>query len=323
MQVIRVSRFGGPEVLEPIQLPTPEPAEGELRIAVTAAGVGWLDALIRRGDGPDVFEVEPPYVPGGAVAGAVEAVGAGVDETWLGKPVISSAKGGYGGGYADKVIALPDSTFPIPEGLDSQHALALLDDGSTALALLEKTPVLAGERILVAPGVGGLGSLLVQLARAAGATVIAAVRGGEKAAIARKLGAEPVDYSGADWTGEVLELTGGKRLDVVFDGVGGELGAASLALLGNGGRFSGYGMSSGVETVIGDADRARLTIVDMAQLAGFWPDAPRRVREVLRLAAGGNLTPVIGRTYSLTEASAAHSDIEGRRYTGKTLLVVP
>jgi NADPH:quinone reductase-like Zn-dependent oxidoreductase len=321
MQQIRVSRFGDPSVLEQVESPTPEPAEGELRVAVTAAGVGWLDALIRRGEGPDVFAIEPPYVPGGAVAGTVDAVGAGVDETWLGKLVLSHAAGGYGGGYADTVIARPDDTFPIPEGLDSQHAVALFDDGSTALALLEKTPVQAGERVLVVPGVGGLGSLLVQLLRAAGATVIAAVRGAEKAAIARKLGAEPVDYSTADWTGEVLARTGGRRLDVVFDGVGGELGAASLALLANGGRFSGYGMSSGAETVIGDADRARLTIVDMAQLVGFWPETPRRVREVLRLAADGALTPVIGRTYPLAEAAAAHSDIEARRYTGKSLLV--
>ncbi|HET6289082.1 MAG TPA: zinc-binding dehydrogenase [Amycolatopsis sp.] len=321
MREIRVSRFGGPGVLEQVEVPTPEPAEGELRVAVTAAGVGWLDALIRRGDGPEVFAVAPPYVPGGAVAGTVDAVGAGVDETWVGKQVLSHAPGGYGGGYADTVVALPDDTFPIPAGLDPRHAVALFDDGSTALALLEKTPVKAGERILVAPGVGGLGSVLVQLARTAGATVFAAVRGDEKAAIARKLGAEPVDYTAADWTGEVLARTGGHRLDVVFDGVGGELGAASLTLLKNGGRFSGYGMSSGAETVIGDADRARLSVVDMAQLVGFWPDNARRVREVLRQAADGKLTPIIGRTYPLAQASVAHSDIEARRYTGKSLLL--
>ncbi|MGW4831572.1 zinc-binding dehydrogenase [Amycolatopsis japonica] len=321
MREIRVSRFGDPSVLEQVEVPTPEPGEGELRVTVTAAGVGWLDALIRRGDGPDVFAVEPPYVPGGAVAGTVDAVGDGVDEDWLGKTVLTHAPGGYGGGYADTVVALPDDTFAIPEKLDPRHAVALFDDGSTALALLEKTPVAAGERILVMPGVGGLGSVLVQLAHAAGATVVAAVRGEEKAAIARKLGAEPVDYSAADWTGEVLARTGGHRLDVVFDGVGGELGAASLALLGNGGRFSGYGMSSGAETVIGDADRARLSVVDMAQLVGFWPDNARRVREILRRAAEGVVTPVIGRTYPLEEASAAHSDIEARRYTGKSLLL--
>ncbi|RSN40736.1 quinone oxidoreductase [Amycolatopsis sp. WAC 04197] len=321
MREIRVSRFGDPSVLEQVEVPTPEPGAGELRVAVTAAGVGWLDALIRRGDGPDVFAVEPPYVPGGAVAGTVDAVGDGVDDDWLGKTVLTHAPGGYGGGYADTVVALPDDTFAIPEKLDPRHAVALFDDGSTALALLEKTPVAAGERILVMPGVGGLGSVLVQLARAAGATVVAAVRGEEKAAIARKLGAEPVDYSAADWTGEVLARTRGHRLDVVFDGVGGELGAASLALLGNGGRFSGYGMSSGAETVIGDADRARLSVVDMTQLVGFWPDNPRRVREILRRAAEGTVTPVIGRTYPLAEASAAHSDIEARRYTGKSLLL--
>ncbi|WP_394359357.1 zinc-binding dehydrogenase [Amycolatopsis sp. SB7-3] len=321
MREIRVSRFGDPGVLEQVEVPTPEPGAGELRVTVTAAGVGWLDALIRRGDGPDVFAVEPPYVPGGAVAGTVDAVGDGVDEDWLGKAVLTHAPGGYGGGYADTVVALPDDTFAIPEKLDPRHAVALFDDGSTALALLEKTPVAAGERVLVMPGVGGLGSVLVQLARAAGATVVAAVRGEEKAAIARKLGAEPVDYSAADWTGEVLARTGGHRLDVVFDGVGGELGAASLTLLGNGGRFSGYGMSSGAEAVIGDADRARLSVVDMAQLVGFWPDNARRVREILRRAAEGTVTPVIGRTYPLAEASAAHSDIEARRYTGKSLLL--
>ncbi|WP_181774759.1 zinc-binding dehydrogenase [Amycolatopsis pittospori] len=315
MRAIRVSRFGDPSVLEEVESPTPEPRAGELRVRVTAVGVGWLDTLIRRGEGPEVFGIEPPYVPGGAVAGTVEAVGAEVDETWLGKRVVTSATGGYGGGYADTVLSLPDGVFPIPEGLDPRHAVALLDDGSTALALLERTPVQAGERVLVAPGVGGLGSLLTQLLTAAGATVVAAVRGGEKAAIARKLGAEPLDYSVDE------DLSGGGTFDVVFDGVGGKLGASAVALLADGGRFSGYGMSSGAETVIGAEDRNRLTIVDMAQLPEFWSETPRRVREVLRLAADGALTPIIGRTYPLAEASAAHADIEARRFTGKLLLL--
>ncbi|WP_410659805.1 zinc-binding dehydrogenase [Amycolatopsis sp. lyj-112] len=314
MRVIRVSRFGNPDVLEPVELPTPEPAAGELRVDVTAAGVGWLDALIRRGDGPAEFGVEPPYVPGGSVAGTVDAIGAGVDETWLGTRVIARAAGRYGGGYADTVISTPELTFAIPDGLDSQHAVAMFDDGSTALALLERTPVKAGERVLVSPGVGGLGSLLVQLVRGAGATALAAVRGEEKAAIARKLGAEPVDYS--DGT-----LVVGERPDVVFDGVGGTLGASALALLADGGRFSGFGMSSGAPTEIGAADRERLTVVGMEQLTEFWPETPRRVREMLRRAADGVLTPVIGRTYPLADAAAAHADIDARQYVGKNLLV--
>ncbi|QFU86888.1 hypothetical protein YIM_08385 [Amycolatopsis sp. YIM 10] len=139
MRAIRVSRFGSPEVLEPVELPTPEPAAGEVR-----------------------------------VAGTVTAIGAGVGGDRLGRQVVTHAKGGYGGGYADTVISSPDYTFPLPSCLDPQAALAVLDDGSTALAL-EKTPV------------------LVQLAVAEGAEVVAAVRGAEKAAVARRPGAETID----------------------------------------------------------------------------------------------------------------------------------
>jgi NADPH:quinone reductase len=316
------TRFGAPDVLELRDLPTPEPAAGELRVAATVVGVGWLDTLIRRGHGPEVFDVRPPYVPGGAVAGTVVAVGTAVPGDWLGTRVITRAVGGgYGGGYADTVIAAPETTFPVPDDLDLRAALALFDDGSTALALLEKTPVRAGERVLVAPGLGGLGNLLLQLVRAAGATVIAGVRGAVKYAAARELGVEAVDYAMADWPDQVLAVTGGHGLDVVFDGLGGSVGAAALALLPHGGRFSGYGMSSGAATTIGAGDRARLTVADMSQLAEFWAEAPRRVRAVLRSASAGRLVPLIGRTYPLADAAAAHADIEGRRFVGKSLLL--
>jgi len=310
------SRFGGPEVLELVDLPTPEPAGGQLRVAVGRVGVGWLDAQIRQGLGPAVFGVTAPYVPGGGVAGTVTAVGEGVDVGWLGARVVTRPLGGYGGGYADTVISTPESSFLVPPGLDLGDALAVLDDGSTALALLEKTPVRAGDRVLVAPGVGGLGSLLVQLVAAAGATAIAAVRGEQKMALAKELGAEAVDYSAADWPERV-----GRRPDVVFDGVGGETGAAALALLEDGGRFSGYGMASGTETKVGEADRQRLTVTDMAQLPTFWADAPRRVEHVLAEVAAGRLTPVIGRMYPLAEAATAHADMEARRFVGKLLLL--
>ncbi|MFE0019400.1 zinc-binding dehydrogenase [Amycolatopsis sp. NPDC059021] len=321
MRAIMATRFGAPDVLDLVELPTPDPGPGEVRIAVAAAGMGWLDARIRSGDGPDVFAVKPPYIPGGAVAGTVDAVGAGVDDHWLGTRVLAQAGSGYGGGYADTAIAATDNLFPVPDGLGLHSALALLDDGSTAVALLEKTPVRAGERVLVAPGVGGLGNLLVQLARAEGAQVIAAVRGPEKLAIAQDLGADAVDYSAPDWGTQVHDLTGNHGVDVVFDGLGGDVGAAAVALLADGGRFSGYGMASGAETTIGDADRQRLTVVDMAQLPEFWPETPRRVKHVLAEAAAGRLQPVVGRTYPLADAAEAHADIEARRFVGKSLLV--
>lgn len=219
------------------------------------------------------------------------------------------------GGYVESAIIIQHNAYPVPETLDLRSAMALMDDGSTALALLERTPVRAGERVLVAPGLGGLGSLLTQLALAAGATVIAGVRGAEKIALVRNLGAEAIDYSAPDWCDQV------NQVDVVFDGIGGSLGAAAATLLVDGGRFSGYGMTSGSEATIGETDRRRLTVVGMSQLPTFWPDAPRRVRHVLGEAAAGRLTPIIGQTYSLADAAAAHTDIEARRFTGKTLLL--
>lgn len=322
MRAIKASRFGGPQVLELVELPEPAVGAGELRVEVRVIGVGWLDTLIRRGRGPAVFAVEPPYIPGSAVAGTVTAVGDGVDPGRLGTPVVAhAASGGYGGGYVDTLIATPETAFPVPAGLDLRSAMAVLDDGSTALALLERTPVREGERVLVAPGLGGLGNLLVQLLRAAGATVIAGVRGAEKLAMARKLGVEAVDYSTPDWPDHVRAIIGGRRLDVVFDGLGGAVGASSVTLLADGGRFSGYGMTSGAPTMIGELDRQRLTIADMGQLVEFWADAPRRTRHVLRETADGRLTPIVGQTYSLADAAAAHADFEERRVTGKSLLL--
>ncbi|MBB5918559.1 NADPH2:quinone reductase [Nocardia transvalensis] len=323
MRAIRVSRFGGPDVLELVEdLPSPAPGTGEVLVDVAVVGVGWLDTRIRAGEGPPVFEVDLPFVPGSAVAGRVSAVGPGVDRTWLNTVVVTHAAGGYGGGYADTVRASVDATFPLPEGLDARTAVAVLDDGSTALALLENTPVAPGDLVLVQPGLGGLGSLLVQLATTAGARVIAAVRGPEKVARARRLGVAAVDYSDPDVTAQLSVITGGRKLDVVFDGIGGSLGAASSALLDDGGRFSGYGMTSGAETLVDVAARRRLTVTDMSQLPTFWPDAPRRVRQVLAEAAADRLVPIVGQTYALEDAVTAHADIEARSVVGKSLLLV-
>ena len=157
MRAIVANRFGAADVMELVELPTPEPGTGQLRVAVTAVGVGWLDALIRRGRGPEVFAIHPPYVPGSGMADAVVAVGAGVSLDWLGTSVIAGADGaGSGGGYADTVLAVPAAAFPIPDGLGPHTALALFEDGSTALALLEKTRVRASgqdhHRTLLAAG---------------------------------------------------------------------------------------------------------------------------------------------------------------------------
>jgi NADPH2:quinone reductase len=309
MRAIMATSFGSPEVLRPVELPAPEPGTGRLLVRVDLVGVHWVDTMIRLGRGPAVFPVTPPYVPGSGVAGTVVAVGEGADEAWLGAKVVTRVEGGA---YAELAVAKAEDALVVPDGLDPADALAVLFDGSTALALLERTPVHAGEKVLVMPGVGGAGSLLVQLAGAAGATVVAAVRGEQKRAIAEKLGAVAVEYD---------QLAGIGELDVVFDGIGGELGAAAIKLVKDGGRFSRYGMAAGGETVVPDADAQRLaSVVGMEQLQEFWPDAPRRMRYVLNEAAAGRLTPVIGRIYPLEQAAAAHADIAARRFVGKILL---
>jgi NADPH2:quinone reductase len=307
MRAIMATGFGPPDVLEPAELPTPQPGTGRLLVRVDLVGVHWVDTMIRLGRGPAVFPVTPPYVPGSGVAGTVVAVGDDVDEAWLGAKVVTRVEGGA---YAELAVAKAEDALVVPAGLDPADALAVLFDGSTALALLERTPVQAGEKVLVMPGVGGAGSLLVQLAVAAGATVIAAVRGEQKRALAEKLGAVAVEYDQLDTVGE---------LDVVFDGIGGELGATAIKLLKDGGRFSRYGMVAGGEAAVGDVERLA-SVVGMEQLQEFWPDAPRRMRYVLNEAAAGRLTPIIGRIYPLDQAATAHADIAGRRFVGKILL---
>ena len=316
MRAIVVTRFGGPDVLELTEVPDPVPGPGELLIEVAVAGVGWLDTQIRQDKGPDFIDVKPPYVPGGAVAGVVSAVGDGVASELVGQRMVGRPAQG---GYAERAVVPADTAAVVPDGLELAGAATLLDDGTTAIALLGRTPVRAGEWVLVQPALGGLGSLLVQLAAAQGAKVIAVARGEHKLVVAKDLGAtEVVDYGDPQWTVRVRALTGGDGVDVAFDGVGGELGAAAAGLVVEGGRFSSYGMPGGAPTPVPDGRQG----VGMEQLAQFWPDMSRNLSTALSAAAEGSLRPVIGATYPLAEAGRAHQDIELRRNLGKILLTM-
>jgi NADPH:quinone reductase-like Zn-dependent oxidoreductase len=283
-------------------------------VEVAVAGVGWLDTQVRQGKGPDFISVSPPYIPGGAVAGVVSAVGAGVDSDFLGMRVLGRPRHG---GYAERAVVPADTAAVVPDGLDLAVATTLLDDGTTAIALLNRTPVHAGEWVLVQPALGGLGSFLVQLAAARGARVIAAARGEHKLVAAKELGAvEAVDYSDPRWTDQVLALTGGEGVSVVFDGVGGSLGVAAAGLVASGGRFSGYGMPGGAPTPVPAGG------VGMEQLPEFWPDMGRNLRAALSAAVSGEVRPVIGSRFALASAGEAHLEIESRRHFGKVLLWV-
>ncbi|GAA4543291.1 zinc-binding dehydrogenase [Pseudonocardia xishanensis] len=306
-----MDEFGDPSVLRPVEVPAPAAGHGEVVVEVETAGVLFLDTMIRRGDGP--YPATPPYVPGRGAAGRVVAVGPGVDG-WLGRRVLVDGPGTY----AEQVAAPPSALVPIPDGLDAAEAMALLHDGGTALALIGAVGVRPGESVLVLPAAGGAGSLLVQLARRAGARVVGAARGAAKLAVAREVGADlVVDYGVPGWADAIRRRVG--RVDVVLDGVGGDLGTEAFGLVAEGGRYSHYGAPSGRPTT--PAATPDVQVLGMAQLAGFARGRRERQERVLREAAAGRLTPVIGRTFPLAKAADAHTALENREIAGKALLI--
>ncbi|WP_436775886.1 zinc-binding dehydrogenase [Yinghuangia sp. YIM S09857] len=305
------------------EAPAPVAGEDQVVVDVAVAGMTFVETQIRRG--VDKWHAQPslPYVPGSLVAGRVASVGAQVDPAWLGRRVVAST--GDTGGFAERAVADVEGLFPVPDGLDLPEAIALHSDGSTAQGLVENAGIKRGDWVLVEAAAGGVGSLLVQLARAAGARVIGAARGTRKLELVRELGAEAaVDYSAPDWTDQVRELTGGAGPDVVFDGVGGPIGRAAFQVTARGGRFSVHGASSGEVSVI-DSDEARARGVDVLgveQLFDFRPNVARWAEQMMAQAAAGIVRPVIGQTFPLEQAADAHAAIENRTALGKTLLLI-
>ncbi len=315
MRAVQVVRFGAPEVLETVELAQVEAAAGEAVVDVVAAEVLFLDTQLRAGWGQEYFSVRPPFVPGAGVAGVVRAVGDGADAGLVGRRVIAGTAGvgAYnGGGYAEQVAVPVAEVFAVPDELETTAALAALHDGATALAQLDLGKVSAGERVLVTAATGSLGSWLIPLLSATGATVVAAARGDAKLQYAHDLGADQVvDYSVAGWT------DGLDAVDVVFDGAGGDIGRAAYAITRSGGRFLAYGAASG--EFAGPSGDRDVTVVGIFQPDPVaWRELPRRA---LRDLAAGRVEPTIGQTFPLAEAAAAHSAIESRTTRGKTLLL--
>ncbi|MFI7081623.1 zinc-binding dehydrogenase [Micromonospora sp. NPDC049903] len=292
-------------------------------VSVAVAGMTFVETQIRRGTDRWHERPELPYVPGSLVAGLVSAVGAQVDPAWRGRRVLAST--GETGGFAEHAVALVGDLFPVPDGLGLPEATALYSDGSTAQGLVEHATIGAGEWVFVEAAAGGVGSLLVQLARAAGARVVGAARGSRKLDVVKDLGADAVvDYSEPGWTERVLEATGGRGPDVVFDGVGGPIGRAAFEVTARGGRFSVHGASSGEVTVIEPAEARRrgVEVIGIEQLFGFGPEVARWAQQMFAQAAAGVVRPVIGQTFPLERAADAHAAIENRTAVGKTLLLI-
>ena len=310
MRAVVVREFGPPQVLEPAEVAEPRPGPGEVVIEVEYANVTFVETQVRAGKPP-----HPSMLP------ALPAIlGNGVGGTVSGRRVVASLNGT--GGYAQHVAVAAGQLVEVPAGMAVRDAVALLADGRTALALTGRAALRAGETVLVEAAAGGVGTLLVQLARQAGARVVALAGEPRKLAIARDLGADlTVDYRQDDWVRQVRQVAG--EVDVVFDGVGGDIGLAAFGLLGAGGRFCPFGMASGSFAPVSAelAQAHRVTVRPGAPASA--EELLELVRTVLAEAAAGRIRPVIGQEYGLAEAAAAHAAIEARQTVGKTLLTVP
>ncbi|MFB8770673.1 zinc-binding dehydrogenase [Nocardiopsis alba] len=322
MRAVRVDGFGGPEVLALHEVPEPEPGPGEVAVQVEAANVIYLDTLIRRGLAREFFPIEPPYVPGSSVVGRVEEVGPEADPSLVGTLVLSETEKG---GYAERVVVREDGLLRVPDGLSPHDALALLVDGATAMLLERSSRFLPDTRVLVLAAAGGAASLVVQLARLAGARVIGAASSPEKRELARALGAvETVDYSAPDWHDRVREITGGAGVDVVVDGAGGALGASAFSLVADGGRFVSYGTTDGEIIEIDEAEASRRRIESVGLFDIQREETLGRndlARLALEEAREGRIRPHVGMTLPLERAAEAHRALQERRVVGKVLLV--
>lgn len=332
MHAVRLHTFGPAENLTYETTDDPVPGPGQVRIAVAAAGVHLLDTALREGmTGPFPAPAELPTVPGREVAGTVDMLGRSTDPGLLGRRVVAHL-GTAPGGYAELAVTDADRLHPIPPGLDEAEAVAMIGTGRTTLGILQFTDLGPDSIALVPAAAGGIGTLLVQYAKNAGATVIGLAGGPAKTAAVRANGADlAVDYTLPDWPRRVgAHLDGlGRSATVVYDSVGGVTGRAAVGLLGEGGQhivfgWSGEGLHNGSPLTFTDEELAERGITSRSVLgpAMMRKAGGLRVLEerALAEAAAGRLRPAVQR-FPLAAAAAAHRALETRGTMGKVVLV--
>jgi len=321
MQAVVVERPGGPEALLVRDVPVPEPGPGQVRVRVEAAGVNFIDVYHRTG----LYPVDPPFTPGMEGAGVVDAVGEGADPSLRGRRVAYAMQRGS---YAQYHVVPADKAVPVPEGVSAREAAALMLQGMTAHYLACSTfPLQAGHRALVHAAAGGVGLLLVQIAKMRGATVYGTVSTPDKARLARDAGADEVIlYTETDFEQEIARLTDGQGVDVVYDSVGRATFEASMRSLKPRGYLVLYGQSSGPVAPF-DAQLLNrygslfLTRPSLGHYAATRAELLERAGDVLSWFRDGRLTLRIDRELPLSQAVEAHRLLESRATAGKLLLI--
>ncbi|WP_216900298.1 zinc-binding dehydrogenase [Nocardia alni] len=319
MRAVRVTRFGAPEVLALADVDDPAPGAGQTLVEVDLAGVAYGDVIVRSGRYP----LPLPWIPGLEVAGRVLAVGPGADETLIGKTVVGTTAG-QAGGYAERAVTMGAYTFPIPDGLSPEVALTVFQAGALARGLLSAMGLRSSDTVLITAAAGRIGSLLVQQAKAVGATVIGAANT-DKCCAVGAFGADHVlDYTATGWSQQVRELTDGRGADLALDAVGGEIAEQTLATIADGGRIGFYGYASGAWPTVDMNAVARrgLTVSGPLGIVIRKSDAQQRddSMQALAAAARGELTPRIHARFPLEQAAQAHRELEQRRSVGAVIL---
>jgi NADPH2:quinone reductase len=320
MRAVVVTRNGGPDVLELRDEPEPEAGAGQVLVALEAAGVNFRDVYEREGRG--AYANDPPLVAGAEGAGTIVAVGEGVDGLAEGDRVAWAAAPGS---CAERVAVSAAAAVNVPDGVGCDVAAAVLLQGMTAHYLCVSTyPVREGDDVLVHAAAGGVGLLLTQMIKQRGGRVIATTSTPEKAELARGAGAdETIGYD--NFAERVRELTGGKGVEVVYDGIAKDTFDGSLASLRRRGMLVLYGQASGPVPPY-DVEELRvgsfyLTRPGLPSYVATREELEWRASEVFDAVAAGRLDVRIGQRYGLSDARQAHEDLEARRTTGKLILV--
>lgn len=322
MKAIRVHAHGGPEVLRLDEVDPPQPGAGEAVVAVEAAGLNFIDVYFRTG----LYKPAGlPFVPGQEGAGTVAAVGPGVTEVAAGDRVAWTS---VMGAYAQRAVVPAARLVKLPEGVSARQGAAVMLQGTTAHYLTTSTyPLRAGEACLVHAAAGGVGLLLVQMARARGARVLGTVSTEEKAALAREAGAdEVVLYTKDDFEAAARQFTSGRGLSVIYDGVGQATFDKGLRCLAPRGTMVLFGQSSGPvpafdPLVLSQKGSLFLTRPRLNDYIATREELVSRAGEVLEWVRDGRLRVRVAAEFPLAEAAEAHRALEGRKTTGKVLLL--
>jgi NADPH:quinone reductase-like Zn-dependent oxidoreductase len=334
MHAIRLHAFGPADNLRYEKADDPGPGPGQVRIAVAAAGVHLLDTALREGaPGPFGAPATLPTIPGREVAGTVDALGAGTDPVWLGRQVVTHL-GMVPGGYAEFAVADAGRLHPVPDNLDAAEAVAMIGTGRTTMGIVQFAEPGPADTVFVTAAAGGIGTLLVQYAKNAGAVVIGLAGGPAKAGPVRANGPDlALDYTAPGWAEQAAAFLAerGRRATVVFDSVGGDTARAAVDLLCPGGKhlvfgWSGSGILGGGPLTFPDgylAERGITSegVLGPVMMARVGTDNPMRTLELRALseATTGRLRPAVQR-FPLSEAAAAHRALETRGTVGKVVL---